>query len=77
MIDGKPKTIEPVRSLVESAGDGDDSVVLPSDLLEQVMEPDPDSKADTIHDEDDDEDPFEALDRLAELEVPDSDGKTG
>lgn len=78
VIDGKPRTIDPVRSLLDSAEDNDDSVVLPSDLLEQVMEPDPDSKADTIHDDDDDdEDPFDALDRLAELEVPDSDGKQG
>lgn len=79
VIDGKPNVIEPVRSLVESAAEGDDSVVLPGDLLEQVMgDADPDSRAETLHDEDDeDEDPFAALDNLAELEIPDSDSKLG
>lgn len=80
VIDGKPEVIEPVRSLVDAAGTADDSVVLPSDLLEQVMESDPDSKADTLRHDDgdsDDEDPFDVLDRLAELEVPDGDGKAG
>ena len=74
VIDGKPDTIKPVRSLVESnEGSEDDSVVLPSDLLEQLDDL-PASIEDTIHD-DDDEDPIAALDRLAEIEIPDGDSK--
>jgi len=79
VVDGKPEVIEPVRSLVEEAGGLDDSAIIPSDLLAAVGEGSPgdsDSGADTLSgdaDIDDEEDPFSALDRLSELEVPDSD----
>ncbi len=73
-VDGKPDTIKPVRSLVESAeGAEDDSVVLPADLLEQVDDQAASGIGDTIHDDDDD-DPIAALDRLADLELPEGDG---
>jgi pSer/pThr/pTyr-binding forkhead associated (FHA) protein len=72
MIDGEPAKIKPVRSLVDSEQDDDGSVVLPADLLEQPGDIVPGSIEDTIHD-DGDEDPIAALDRLAELEVPEAD----
>lgn len=75
VIDGKPDTIKPVRSLVESAeGAEDDSVVLPTDLLEQIDAEAEDNIDDTLHDDDDDDDPIAALDRLAEIEIPEGDG---
>ena len=74
VIDGKPDTIKPVRSLVESSeGIGGGSVVLPTNLMEQIHEDTESSIGDTLHDDDDD-DPIAALDRLAELEVPEGDG---
>lgn len=73
-VDGKPDSIKPVRSLVDSAeGAEDDSVVLPSDLLEQIDDEAASGIGDTIHNDDDD-DPIAALDRLADLELPEGDG---
>lgn len=74
VIDGKPDDIKPVRSLVESSEAAeDDSVVLPTDLLEELDE-ETGGIEDTIHD-DDEEDPIAALDLLAEIEIPDGDSK--
>lgn len=78
VIDGKPDVIEPVRSLVDSPDPLGDSGILSSDILEEMGEVDiDDSKADTIsdHDDDDEEDPIEALERLSEIELPDVDTK--
>jgi pSer/pThr/pTyr-binding forkhead associated (FHA) protein len=74
VVDGKPEVIEPVRSLVEDVSDLDDSVILPSGLLQEAGEVE-DSASDTISNMDDDaaEDPIAALDRLAEIEIPDND----
>jgi pSer/pThr/pTyr-binding forkhead associated (FHA) protein len=81
VIDGKPEVIKPVRSLVDSPASLDDSVILPSELLEEASELDPDSASDTISSHDDEaggedggEDPIAALERLTELELPDTDG---
>ena len=76
VIDGKPDVIEPVRSLVDSPDPLGDSGILSSDILEEMGKADiDDSKADTIsdHDDDDEEDPIEALERLSEIELPDVD----
>lgn len=76
VIDGKPDVIEPVRSLVDSPDPQGDSGILSSDLLEELGEVDvEDSKADTISDleDEDEEDPIEALERLTEIELPDVD----
>lgn len=77
VIDGKPSKIKPVRSLVEAGQAMDDSaVVLPNDLMAQSNNLDSGGVGDTIHEDDDEqEDPIAALDRLAEIELPDSDGK--
>jgi hypothetical protein len=76
VIDGKPDTIKPVRSLVEAGSEPDDSVVLPTDLLEQLGPETDSSIGDTMHAGDDEvEDPIAALDRLTELELPDPDAK--
>lgn len=73
VVDGKPDVIKPVRSLVDSPETMDDSGILTSDLLEELGEIDLDSKADTISDHDDDEDPIDALEKLTEIELPDVD----
>jgi len=80
VVDGKPEVIEPVRSLVETAGALDDSAILPSDLLEAAGQGSPgDSSsggADTVSGHEDigeDDDPISALERLSELEIPDDD----
>ncbi len=75
VVDGEPKDIEPVRSLVESAKAKDESVVVPADLL-KTHEADPTGGEDTLHEGEEGEDPFELLDDLAELELPDSDAKS-
>ncbi len=90
VIDGKPEGIKPVRSLVESPGDMQgSSLVLPADLMEVPDAPTDSGIGDTIADDlgeldsepgppidlDNGEDPIAALDRLAEMELPDTDGK--
>ncbi len=76
VVDGMPKVIEPVRSLVESAEGLSDSGILPSDLLAEMGGAGSDSQGDTISnhtDPADEEDPLAALERLTELEIPDTD----
>ena len=88
VVDGKPDTIDPVRSLVEDDDKGgEDSDILPSDMLEEVGEaPASTDDDDTISDiedlindsivsdnDDDDDDPISALDKLSEIDLPDSD----
>jgi len=76
VVDGKPEVIQPVRSLVDSAAALDDSVILPSGLLQEAGASSSDSQGDTIANQADavgDEDPIAALERLTELEVPDAD----
>ncbi len=77
VINGKPNTIKPVRSLVDSQeADDDESVVLPTDMLEEIGSISDSGIGDTMHDSDEDDDPIAALDQLAEIELPDLDSKS-
>lgn len=81
VVDGKPSKIEPVHSLTQSPQGLDDSASLPSGLIEELgagPSGSGDSGADTISDHqagDQEEDPLAALDRLAELEIPEGEGQ--
>lgn len=75
VVDGKPGDIKPVRSLVDDPDALDDSVSLPSALIEELGSAD--SATDTIsgHPPQEDEDPIAALERLSELELPEGEGQ--